>query len=393
MANRIVVLEGGRIIEIGGHAELLARGGLYATLYRQQFGRRHAGIGIVTARGPVRGWCALAITAALVAGGGCGRTTLDPGARGKLGVGSCRVPSRLIRWRSIHAPRSPASPSSATTASTRRRKQRWRRWWRAGIPTSSSRPATTTIPRVTPSTIDANIGKHYGRFIGNYRGAFGPGSAVNRFWPSPGTTTGTTARWRHTSTTSRCPATSATTTSSSARFTCSPSTAIPASRTATSEELGAGALARGGAHGFVVLLQRGLLSPPGLLLQHHGSNVDMRWPFETWGADIVFAGHDHVYERSRVGGSATSPSGSAATSSMRSAPRPPSRRCATPRSGAPCSRRCVKTSSRFSSSRRTAATSTGTPSTDRAGSDRPGRDVDSTGLDTSDYRSSPAGAW
>ena len=38
MANRIVVLEGGRIVEIGGHAELLARGGLYATLYRQQFG-------------------------------------------------------------------------------------------------------------------------------------------------------------------------------------------------------------------------------------------------------------------------------------------------------------------------------------------------------------------
>jgi ATP-binding cassette, subfamily B, bacterial len=38
MANRIVVLDGGRIAEIGGHAELLARGGLYATLYRQQFG-------------------------------------------------------------------------------------------------------------------------------------------------------------------------------------------------------------------------------------------------------------------------------------------------------------------------------------------------------------------
>ena len=37
MANRIVVLEGGRITEIGGHAELLARAA-YATLYRQQFG-------------------------------------------------------------------------------------------------------------------------------------------------------------------------------------------------------------------------------------------------------------------------------------------------------------------------------------------------------------------
>ena len=28
----------------------------------------------------------------------------------------------------------------------------------------------------------------------------------------------------------------------------------------------------------------------------------MRWPFESWGADVVFAGHDHVYERSKVGG-------------------------------------------------------------------------------------------
>jgi ATP-binding cassette, subfamily B, bacterial MsbA len=36
-ADRIVVLENGRIMEIGKHADLLARGGLYATLYRIQF--------------------------------------------------------------------------------------------------------------------------------------------------------------------------------------------------------------------------------------------------------------------------------------------------------------------------------------------------------------------
>ena len=39
-ADRIVVLEGGHIVDIGRHAELLARGGLYAQLYQEQF---HAG--------------------------------------------------------------------------------------------------------------------------------------------------------------------------------------------------------------------------------------------------------------------------------------------------------------------------------------------------------------
>ena len=28
----------------------------------------------------------------------------------------------------------------------------------------------------------------------------------------------------------------------------------------------------------------------------------MRWPFEAWGAEAVFAGHDHDYERFQVGG-------------------------------------------------------------------------------------------
>jgi len=36
-ADRIVVLEAGRIAEVGRHAELLANGSLYAGLYRIQF--------------------------------------------------------------------------------------------------------------------------------------------------------------------------------------------------------------------------------------------------------------------------------------------------------------------------------------------------------------------
>jgi ATP-binding cassette subfamily B protein len=36
-ADRILVLDGGELVEEGTHAELLARGGLYANLYRTQF--------------------------------------------------------------------------------------------------------------------------------------------------------------------------------------------------------------------------------------------------------------------------------------------------------------------------------------------------------------------
>ena len=36
-ADRILVYDRGRIVEQGTHAELLARGGLYARLYREQF--------------------------------------------------------------------------------------------------------------------------------------------------------------------------------------------------------------------------------------------------------------------------------------------------------------------------------------------------------------------
>src|SRR5262249_42837576 len=41
-ADRILVLHRGRVRETGGHAELMAEGGLYARLYEMQFGREPA---------------------------------------------------------------------------------------------------------------------------------------------------------------------------------------------------------------------------------------------------------------------------------------------------------------------------------------------------------------
>ena len=46
-ADRIVVLEGGRIVEIGRHGELLGRGGLYAQLYYEQFQGERRGEGVL----------------------------------------------------------------------------------------------------------------------------------------------------------------------------------------------------------------------------------------------------------------------------------------------------------------------------------------------------------
>ena len=43
-ADRILVVESGRIVETGTHRELLARGGVYADLYRTQLGRSSDGV-------------------------------------------------------------------------------------------------------------------------------------------------------------------------------------------------------------------------------------------------------------------------------------------------------------------------------------------------------------
>ena len=43
-AHKILVVDGGRVVESGTHAELLAAGGLYAELYRTQFEKQAAGV-------------------------------------------------------------------------------------------------------------------------------------------------------------------------------------------------------------------------------------------------------------------------------------------------------------------------------------------------------------
>jgi ABC-type multidrug transport system fused ATPase/permease subunit len=44
-ADRILVLQRGRLVEQGSHDELIAQGGLYARLHELQFSREHASAG------------------------------------------------------------------------------------------------------------------------------------------------------------------------------------------------------------------------------------------------------------------------------------------------------------------------------------------------------------
>jgi hypothetical protein len=157
-------------------------------------------------------------------------------------------------------------------------------------------------PEGAVSTIDANIGKYYQAFIGNYTGTYGPGSPENRFWPSPGNhdwnTPGLVPYLDY--------------------FT------LPGNERYYDVDLGLvhlfaldsdGAEPDGIDQASVQAMwfqQRIAAStacyklayfhhPPYSSGSDHGSTPELQWPFEQWGADAVLSGHDHTYERLAAG--------------------------------------------------------------------------------------------
>ncbi len=156
--------------------------------------------------------------------------------------------------------------------------------------------------------IDVNIGQYYSSFIGNYIGSYGPGSAVNRFFPSLGNHDysdggGINAYLNY--------------------FTL-PGSGVASSNTSGNERYYD--VVQGPVHIFVIncvssepdgtsststqgqWLQTQLAastSPWKIVALHyppytsasHGPSVVMQWPYKEWGATAVLAGHDHVYER------------------------------------------------------------------------------------------------
>lgn len=158
-------------------------------------------------------------------------------------------------------------------------------------------------PNGAANTIDANIGKHYAEFIGDYQGMHGPGSDVNRFWPSLGN-----HDWK---TPNAQPYLDYFTLPGNERyydkdlglvhlFVVDSDPAEPDGVDATSTQgmWLQGALGASTSCLDVVYFHH----PPYSSGSDHGSTMNMQWPFEEWGADVVMAGHDHLYERLAVGG-------------------------------------------------------------------------------------------
>lgn len=157
-------------------------------------------------------------------------------------------------------------------------------------------------------TMDDNIGQYYSQYIGNYQGVYGPGSPTNRFWPSLGN-----HDW-HTMTCGDANCTGAYfdyfTLPNHERyyevdlgllhlFALDSESEEPDGRSVDSiqAEWLRTRLAASTACYQLVYFHRAPYSTG-----KHGSHPVMQWPFADWGADAVFSGHDHLYERLDVGG-------------------------------------------------------------------------------------------
>ena len=157
-------------------------------------------------------------------------------------------------------------------------------------------------------TIDETVGQYYGQYIGDYQGSYGAGSSTNRFWPTLGN-----HDWRAINCIGR--------TCGGAHFdyfnlpnneryydvdhglvhlfAVNSNRSEPDGRKEDSvqAEWLREQLSQSDACFRVVYFHHAAFSSG-----KHGSVEAMQWPFADWGADAVFAGHDHLYERLDVSG-------------------------------------------------------------------------------------------
>jgi hypothetical protein len=153
-------------------------------------------------------------------------------------------------------------------------------------------------PNGTASTIDANIGQYYHQFIYAYHGSYGAGAPGRRFLPALGNHDWNTGNVQAHLNYFSLPG--------NERyydfirgplhfFVIDSDGAEPDGNTSVSVQANwlKGKLAASTSHWNVVYLHHAPYSSSST----HGSNAKLQWPYAAWGADVVIAGHDHLYER------------------------------------------------------------------------------------------------
>jgi hypothetical protein len=156
-------------------------------------------------------------------------------------------------------------------------------------------------PVGSASTIDANIGAAYHAFIHPYQGSYGEGADKMRFFPSLGN-----HDWARGDIQAHLDYFALPGNERYYSFTWGPASFFavdsdphePDGVTADSVQATwlREALAASDSPFNVVYMHH-----PPYSSGRHGSQPGMQWPFKAWGADLVMAGHDHTYERIRIG--------------------------------------------------------------------------------------------
>ena len=157
-------------------------------------------------------------------------------------------------------------------------------------------------PDGAAETIDRNIGRYYHDFIAPYRGAFGPGASVNRFFPALGNHDWRTAGAKPYLDYFELPGNERYYTVRRGPlelFVVDSDPHEPDGVTADSAQgrwLRAALASSDAPHRIVLFHHPPFSSGP------HGSTCELQWPFRAWGATAVLSGHDHSYERFATGG-------------------------------------------------------------------------------------------
>jgi tartrate-resistant acid phosphatase type 5 len=160
-------------------------------------------------------------------------------------------------------------------------------------------------PDGAAETIDKNVGKYFAPFIGHYKGAFGTGSAENRFWPTPGN-----HDWRGKQ--GLKPYLDYFTLPGNGRYYdvvllggkvhLFALDSDPREPDGTSADSAQARWAERALRASSACLKLVAFHHPPYSSARHGPSLYMRWPFAAWGASAVLSGHDHAYERSEIDG-------------------------------------------------------------------------------------------